>query len=478
MDQSISNILFFYREIGPYIPPKEISPAQEVLASAGAAASLAHGRGTEADSRRPPPQKSPAATTARDSRLSKASSRAAFLAVREHGEDSLEAAGPAVGDQAGGDEYLEDDPNAKVAATSAIAGHRRSRTAESPSIGTDGYPELAQEAATISHKTVRDEEPVVDGREETLDGARIHGIAMARTRRDLYTSHPPVGIEVEEKKKEETRQAAAVSMAQQMYAVMPRAEELATADDSSVYSDRAARRAPAEEQRGPSDSAKQAVYLHTIAERRVADRLAKLDEERAAEQRYTIPSRDGRPSSRPRSSNSSRVRRWSSSEGDAASTVRRRAQRRPFQPRPVAEEDEEESMVVDEALMATAKRNTASIMEDVDQRIYVYSGKPSQAKLDEWERRSKEHRKATGGGRTTSFVTAHEESPQPDQGDPEELARQRIKPTLHEIDDRVNERRGRALTKRLDADQEKRFQQEQKRRDAETAEIERKVESM
>jgi hypothetical protein len=355
------------------------------------------------------------------------------------------------------------------AATSAIAGGRK--RAESGTHTLVDLPDLAPalSAATTSQKAVKEEESVVEVEEPHLDGARIHCIAVAKVQRDMHPTRLPGDIQADEKSKEETRRAAVISMAQQMYAVMPSAGQMAEEETSSIASERRRRRRTTLGVPEPSAAAQQQANLHAIAEKRVSKQLSELDDELESTPRAVRTFRGA--SARP----ASHRRRWSSSEVDSTEIVQARATRKPFRPRTVVEETPGS---MDEELMAVAKRNAKMAIGDIDRQIYFTSGRPTPAMMEEWERNAHERLKARGGGgQTTTFVAGREEKLE-GQRDVEDLARTRVRPALKEMDERINEQQSREITSRLDMEHEMWYQQLEKQREWEAAEAHHRVQGM
>jgi hypothetical protein len=367
---------------------------------------------------------------------------------------------------------FEDDPGAMRAATSAIAVGRK--RAESDAHTHVDLPDLAPavSAATTSQKATREEEPVDEREEPHLDGARIHGIAAAKVQREMHPTRLPGEIQADEKSKEETRKAAVISMAQQMYAAMPSAAQMAGEETSSIASERRRRRRTTLGIPEPSAAAQQQANLHAIAQKRVSKQLSDLDDELESTPRAI---RTFRGTSAPPHRPTSYGRRWSSSEVDSAEMVQARATRKPFRPRTV---EEEPSGRMDEELIAVAKRNAKMAIGDIDRQLYYTSGRPTPAMMQEWERIAHERSKARGeSGQTTTFVAGREEKLE-GQRDVEDLARRRVRPTLKEMDDRVNEQQGRELMDRLDMEHEMWYRQLERERELEAAEAHHRVQSM
>lgn len=382
----------------------------------------------------------------RQNRLSTASSKAAFQSAHNYHAQNEEAR-DAVSDLPlrYQEEYIEDEPDARTAATSAITGaHRRKTESIANRRITNGHMKPAMLAATTSHRAYQEE---------------AYEDRLAKTRRNLYMTYDLD----HDRQRERERHAEAVAMAQQMYAVMPQAEELAAVEFESEASDWQQRQIE-QESRRPLGG------LHAVAERRAARQIASMDNEHQYGQRRRPQSMVAAPPSNRRAM----LRRWSSTtESDTGSMMRRRrSQRKPFQH--FREEEEEEPEPVDTPLMIAAKRNKEFTMQKIDEDIYHRSGKPSNAKMEEWERKA--HERQTGRGQTATFVPGRERQFD-DQRDVEQIARGRLSSTFADIDDRVNERRSQDIAAKFDQEHHQRWLARQKAREAEVARLEREYES-
>ncbi|KMU76680.1 hypothetical protein DIZ76_013878 [Coccidioides immitis] len=399
------------------------------LASKGAAASLRHpAEFQEVD---PTTER---LITAEEAKLSRAGSKAALRSARDRAR-TLESRETAP------EELFESDQGARMAATGAMAStHRRTESASFQ----EGFPDLthAISAASISHRTAQEEE---------------RG-GMEPSRQVAFTSAPPQRAQDEAAKR--NSHAAAVIMAKQMYAVMPQARDMATFETSGYPG-------PVDPLLTGLDPSRPSVNLMSEAERRVAARLAQMDEEQKSVKAY----HSARASPRPRSVSSARRRPQSVADMETSSFTRGHAQRTGFARYTLREEENGvASPVEDDAVMEMARKNADDTISAIDRDLYTYTGRPSPAVLREWERRVNERSMAVTAPPTSTFVpmtgSKFEDNPQV-----RALARSKLQPRLDEIDDRVNEKRAREIEKQLDEAQQKRYEQIQKERDVETLKV-------
>lgn len=297
-----------------------------------------------------------------------------------------------------------------------------------------------------------------------MEAARIQ---HAKVSRDMYTEHPPVALEVEEKNHQNALRASAISMAKQMY----------DSQEKRRHSDAAGRSAAAAaaneskhriDEGDIKEQAKRYLYVQEAAQKLAAERLAKLD----ANENDGFRSYYGYESS-----TKSRLRRFSR-RGRASSN-----------PEPVDSDDEFQSRRIRSqmsqlnrnlaqvdakkeqdrrALLAVAERKVQAQMLGMDEKIFNETGKMSPAMIEEWdakarakavensETRMANHGKVNiGGGR---FV---------DQSDVDAVAAARIQPTLDEIAEKVEKQKAREEEERLDREEEKRQAQIERERAAE-----------
>ncbi|KAK2748258.1 hypothetical protein FQN57_000916 [Myotisia sp. PD_48] len=365
--------------------------------------------------------------------LSAAGSKVAFTSVRDSGVSGLEPLGESTeeslyaakrGMDFTPDEiFIEDGPEALVAASGAMSTSRK--RAESTASAVDDYPDLtpAVSAATKCHRAVRKEEQPLQTLNETIDPGKLHSLAISRSQRDMYTSHPPLPMKAEEQRKQETLQAAAISMAQQLYALTQKAEGELRDTGPSTYT--------SIPKRTPTSSAPRrslsATQRHTTMQ----------STRRMATHPYRIT-----PSTAPRSR--------SVSEGALSVSSFRRGVPRPTSEYSWVSVSQTGEVGQNTFLMAAAQKNVNVMLENLDQNLTTR--RPSSAMMKDWERKANERVRANRAAE--SRAARRQSLPLPMNVD--EVARAKIQPTLDEIDERVNARRAKDVEKRLDTEHEKR----------------------
>ncbi|KAM5449413.1 Eisosome assembly protein [Microsporum audouinii] len=367
-----------------------------------------------------------------EERLSSIGSKTAYRSFRDSGVSGF------------GDETIkEGDSEAKMAATGAMSTSRK--RVESMASPSDGVSDLAGalSAATISHRVSQHGRPTTEKKVEfQINPKKLYNPAVTNIRREMYTSHPPVAVTLDENRKRDTLQAAAVSMAQQMYAIIPK-EDLQDIETSSFTM---------EEPEG------QASHRQSLQRGREGDEL-EASSSLARSSNY-------RP--RPQYFAATRVRPLSSSSADSGRYFGRQAKQARSQSRRNKHEVYYDNNTID-----AAQRNVKKMMENIDNHIYNYHSRPSPAIMREWERQANE--RVLANRDPSSFEVGPE---QMRAGEPlvparnvDDMARARVRPALYDIDDQVAARKSRRITDKLDEERYHRFISSQMTRDKEVHQL-------
>lgn len=367
-------------------------------------------------------------------------------------------------------------PGAFAAATGAVSGRRRTESAPTkPMFHPDAAYALT--AATLSHRASQDAQNVLSDIDPSLEAARIHHIA--RTNVQLYTSTPPVEIEVEEQKHKDTLRAAAISMAKDMYATTATAKDEADGVDfaSAAAQKRLSNRlsqsqfswAPGDEYNAPQQ---RSPNLHEAAQKIANEKLAKMQRDDLQQYYGTATS----PKSR--QTLSRRLRRRTSSEGDASQfdlekSEQIRNQMFSLQNR-LHQIDEKKTR--DRAdLMEIARKNVNARIHDMDEEVYAHTGKPSPNMQREWEEQAMQRTRQENEVRSTEFGRVSVGGQKyMDQAEVEAIARSRIQPTLDEISNRVEEQRAREVEEELEQERTQRREEIEREREADIEAEEKK----
>lgn len=365
-----------------------------------------------------------------------------------------------------------------MAATGAMKSSRR-RAGSTP-VPVARYPDSANaasnalNAATLaSRSSVRkpDQSDELQNLPPSLDAARIHHVARNNISREMYTSHPPVALEVEEKKRQDTLRAAAVSMARQMYTLQQK-----TITDAAGKS-RSDGRDAAQSAHGPKSSTPSTATgdpapmqfnnLEEAARRLAAERLAKLHDEHAAYRDYY--GQASPPQSR--LSVRGRPRRRASSDGhvvdDEEQSRRIRAEMSIFNTR-LAEVDLKKRQQDREALMAAAQRNVRASMHGMDERVFAETGKMGRPVKEEWDTKARAAAEAESKSRMVNYGKVNIGGGKYlDQAEVDAVAARRVKPVLDDINDRAEKQWARQMELRLEQEEMKRQAEIEKARQRE-----------
>ena len=367
---------------------------------------------------------------------------------------------------------------ALMAATGAMASsRRRADSAPTAPIKSPGTPNTAQWALKAVTQSQRGQRSGLstESSDPANDMARIQNIAQSNVNRQMYTSHPPVAIEVEEKNRQDTIRASAVAMAQKMYAIQQRAIEEAKNDVSRADSRYAARNvhnrrtSDASSIVGIPDQLASPLYgnnLQEAAQRLAQERLAKLRDEQEDYKNYYG---QGSPSTRSRLSIHSKLRRRASSDGavdemDEDQSRRIRSQMSIFQNN-LAAVDEKKRQRDREALLAAAQRNVRASMHSMDEEVLQETGKSSPAQREEWAAKARERAQADSTARMENYGKVHIGGGKYlDQADVDAVARSRIQPTLDDINEKAEIQQSREVEIKLEQEEQQRQTELEKQR--------------
>jgi hypothetical protein len=374
---------------------------------------------------------------------------------------------------------------AMMAATGAMASsRRRADSAPIPLInsppGTSSSAQWALKAATQSQRGQRSNLSTESG-DPALDAARVQNISTSNVSRQMYTSHPPVSIEVEEKNRQDTIRASAVAMAQKMYAIQQRAIDEAKADISRADSRYAAthvhnrRTSEASIIAGTSEPLVSPLVsplygnnLQEAAQRLARERLAKMRDENEEYKNYYG---QRSPSTRSRLSIHSKLRRRASSDGavndiDEEQSRKIRSQMSIFQGNP-ATVDQKKRQKDRDALLAAAQRNVRASMHSMDEEVFQETGKSSPAQREEWASKAKEKAQADSNARMENYGKVHIGGGKYlDQAEVDAVARSRIQPTLDDINEKAEIQHAREEELKLEKEEQERSAETEKRRAA------------
>jgi DNA repair exonuclease SbcCD ATPase subunit len=311
--------------------------------------------------------------------------------------------------------------------------------------------------------------------------------------RQMFTSHPPVKPEVDEKNRADVLHASAIAMAKKMYDQQQRIIDSSAraqhghartsslpggpADTESLSSSRN------EDQQAPS-----VAYgsLQEAAYRLAQERLAKLQEEhqkqRSLQDHYAAPPTAPPHRSRLGSIKSKLTRKRSSSDGDLPVEDRQRSdqirrQMSLLNNRLSEVDGEKEKRAQDrKALLAAAQRNVKAQLHAMDAKVQSDTGRVPQVSMDDWGR------KALVAARAR-FDASNENAGKVDLGggkfmdrsEVERIAAGRVQPLLDEINEKAEKEQERQEEERLAEERRKEEAERDRMREQEIQEIHKKL---
>lgn len=360
------------------------------------------------------------------------------------------------------------------AATGAYSTRKRAESAPSePAIVTESAWARSAAGASRRRAPVEYEGPL-DHLDSAMEASRIHHAANTNAR--LYTSAPPVASEVEERNRRNSLRAAAVSMARDMYDVTAAQGETGDLDSATYAAQRGQDRGRARKtiSGGEGTAAHRGMTLQDAAQKRAAEKLARMQDEHVELQQYygTAP--------QPRQSFLARRRKRTSSEADATQTdaeQSRQIRNQMSSLRTKLDRVNEERQQDRELLMEAARRNVDATMRDIEMRHYADTGRVPPSIQKQWEeaaqarvRQEAEAAEATGARRDRVNIGVRQYM---DMADVEAVARTRVQPALDEVEDEAERQRAQEVEARLDAEEQQRQAAIQKEREADTREAEK-----
>ena len=395
--------------------------------------------------------------------LSAAGSKAALLAAKDGGNVSIwkpestdaghSAAGQAMRMKGLSPKldygHTEDGGRrALMAATGAMSGSRK-RSGSMPT-RSDSYPDAgnsaanALKAATSANRPSKAQPTPLAPNQSSLNAGRIHNQAITNLSREMYTSHPPVAPEIEERNRQTKLRAAAVSMAKQMYDVQQKrieeAEVLRHSD--SHYAANSVIDRPQSSASSGDVAPPQYANLQEAAKKLAAERLAKLHDEHAAYRNYYGTQK---PQHRKLSM---RGRRRASSDGQMGESDEERSRQIRNQMSlfsdQLAQVDGKKRQKDRDSLMAAAQRNVRASMTAQDERVFNETGKVSPAMTAEWEVKAKAKAKADSEARLVNHGMVNIGGGKYlDQSEVDAIAAAKVQPTLDEITETAEKHRAR-----------------------------------
>ncbi|KAF2156859.1 hypothetical protein K461DRAFT_289234 [Myriangium duriaei CBS 260.36] len=369
---------------------------------------------------------------------------------------------------------------ALLAATKSVS---RARSGSTPAPVMPKYPDSANSAhnalnaATVANRTPKARtDDVMD--DPALEESRIRYLSEKIVPREMWTEHPPVSIEVEEKKHQDALRASAISMAKGMYNLQQKNAADHTSTAGATAASAAAERNAVATPPDIKQQAMQYIHLQEAAHKLAEERLAKMDPDGAARYRehYGYPLRSPRRKLSMRNSTRRRANSESqlSDDSDDEKTSRRiRHQMSQFS-KDLDAVDEKKRQSDRAALMAAAEKKVQAQMKGIDEKVYAQTGKVSAAMMEDWEAKARAKAAQNSEKRTENFGKADIGGGKfMDQSEIEAIAAARLKPTLDEISENAEKRRARDEEIRLDMEERKRQEIREKQNAKEVKQLQR-----
>ncbi|CAG8958236.1 hypothetical protein HYFRA_00000590 [Hymenoscyphus fraxineus] len=360
-----------------------------------------------------------------------------------------------------------------MAATGAMStSRRRADSTPQPLQRLETYPDEANAAANALSAATHAHKPKNRSNLST-DGGSVPYTTMSR---EMYTSHPPVAPEVEERSKQDSLHASAVAMAKQMYDIQQKHIDAASNAHRAAVSAHDRQPSPS----GMSDDLapmKYSANLHEAAHKLAQERLAKLHNEHAKNRDY----RDyyGSPQQSSRLSIRGRTRRRASSDGlfdeDRENSNKICAQMSLFSSN-LDQVDSKKRQHDREALIAVAQRNVTNRLHGMDERVYADTGRVGPSLLSEWEVKAHAAAQANSASRMENYGKIDIGGGRfIDQSAVDAVAAKNIQPILDDINEKAEKERERQAEVKLDQERQKAKAEEKKAREKEEKEINRKL---
>ncbi|KAJ4988361.1 hypothetical protein SVAN01_06139 [Stagonosporopsis vannaccii] len=390
--------------------------------------------------------------------------------------------------------YTDDGrKKALLAATGAHSASGRKR-AQSIPMSVPLYPDSknsaknALNAATIAHSpSMRASKvPAVESQDSNrlgsgaMEAARIQ---HAKSSREMYTSAPPVSLEVEEKRRNDALRASAVVMAKKIYDMQQQQIDGASGVSAARTGATAAHgQQPVATSEGDlKQQAMQYIGIQEAAQKLAQERLAKIGyDENAAYRSYYGYEKQGRSKlsmrrGRPRARSTSEAPEDSDSDEDDFRSRRIRHQMQQFNQQ-LADVDAKKRENDRKSLIAAAERKVQAQMKGLDKDVYNKTGKmPSQKSNDDWDEKARQRALANSEARMENHGRVNIGNGKwMDQAEIDAIAQARLQPTLDEITDKAEKRRAEDAERQFELEKKQRQEQEEKARQAEIKAEEKK----
>ncbi|KAK5164088.1 Eisosome assembly protein [Saxophila tyrrhenica] len=389
--------------------------------------------------------------------------------------------------------------NSLLAATKSLG---RQRAGSMPVSAPSKYPDSqnpsrnALNAATVSHRaSVRN---TTDG--WNSDANQAARIGNANFDRNLLKEDPHIQYQedIDEQRHQAALHASAASFAKSLYVVQKRGEvdpETSSLHDDDQPNVGAAGARTAHTRNASAvttnpnlrEEAMRYIHLQDAAHKLAQERLAKVDKEMEAGkywEYYGYPSKSQRKSrrsmrssvpgdrnggDRKRAASEGRGRRLSNDSDSDDEVQAQRIRRQMSQLNTASNTVSDKQRTEDRAkLMAAAEKRVHAQMSSMDNKMFMETGKPTQAMMDEWETKAREKAERDRVDRERHPGKTHIGGGKyMDDADINAIAAARLKPTLDELNDTAEKKRARDEEFRVQRDRQETERMEEKMRSSE-----------
>ncbi|KAK0636197.1 hypothetical protein B0T17DRAFT_518402 [Bombardia bombarda] len=363
------------------------------------------------------------------------------------------------------------------AAKGAMAG-LRPRSQSSPLTPRDSYPDQANASSNALSAATFANRPAM--RTMNVPAQDTGAIPYTTMNRLMFTSNPPVKLEMDEKNRADVLHASAVAMAKRMYTQQQKMINTTKAHARSSSFTRHGEAGSA----GPDDDDQPAPMrfdnLQEAAYKLAQERLAKLHDDNQKNREYH-EYYGAQPQRKFGTIRNKLTRRRSSSDGDLFVEDQKRSQQIRRQMSifntKLVEVDEQKRTHDREALLAAAQRNVKARLQDMDDKLFAETGRVAPSTMNDWEvkahaaaqarfdaSRDDNRRKIDlGGGK---FM---------EKAEVDEIAAKKVQPLLDEINENAERERERKLQQKLDEEKQKEEAEINRLREKEVQEIHKKL---
>ncbi|KKK25121.1 hypothetical protein P175DRAFT_0461810 [Aspergillus ochraceoroseus IBT 24754] len=297
-----------------------------------------------------------------------------------------------------------------------------------------------------------------------MNASRIQNMAQANAK--LYTATPPVPLEVKEHRRKSILEAAAMSMARDMYGTME-AKEGGSAGIAAAQRGHARARSQRSVPKPDAALVQQVVSIQDIAQKRAAEKIASLEDETAIYREYY-----GIEPQPTRSTLSTRKRRGSNETETSTFDMERskeiRTQMSTLRSKLNAVDEQREKDR--DNLLQVARKNVDAALRDMEMRVYAETGRAPLSMQKDLEEtamlRALQGKKEIDAQYPMTDKINIGSQKYVDMDDVEALARARLQPTFNEIADLADAQRAKDLEDRLDEERRQRLEQTELEREA------------